>query len=595
MLAKKIGLLSLLLFYFALSKAQELPAERQVDWSLAGLKDTTTTNFSIVDLSNFGINGNGISPNDQVLNTVLSQYENSSGVIIKFPKGSFVFNQPITLPSNTVLTGEGANSTQLIFDLGGTDHAITVAGSANASNASLLTATATKDQTFLQIENSSSFQVGDWIKVNQRDSDLVTDAWAEGKVGQIVQIENISNNRIFLSSPLRRSYLLSNNPIIRQFLPVENVGISCLKIERRDNTAPMQASNIIFRYAVNSWVSAIESMNCTFSHIEARFSSNLKIEKSYLHDAFEFGGGGRGYGVMVHLMSNEVLVENNVFERLRHSMILQAGANGNVLAYNYSFDPYWTSFPADAAGDIVLHGNYIYANLFEQNIVQNIVIDNSHGPNGPNNTFLRNRGESFGIFFSANNSPGQNFIANEVTNSNAPYSLVNYTIQGNDHFIVANNNKGTVDPKGSIAPDIKSFYYRQRPDFLSSAEYGNIGLPNPFNSGTNPAFDRMQVNNPYLNSCGQIITSVADIEKQENKIDLFPNPAQDQIKIESNKIIQKVKLYDLSGKLIGEQSFNNKIVEFDLTNLNQGNYFIKIQLENKFQVLERLVKLSTKK
>jgi hypothetical protein len=95
------------------------------------------------------------------------------------------------------------------------------------------------------------------------------------------------------------------------------------------------------------------------------------------------GGGGKGYGIMVQNTSGDCLIENNIFRHLRHSMILQAGSNGNVFGYNYSIDPYWTevSLPSNAAGDIVLHGNYVYANLFEGNLGQQIVIDDSHGIN----------------------------------------------------------------------------------------------------------------------------------------------------------------------------------------------------------------------
>ena len=133
-------------------------------------------------------------------------------------------------------------------------------------------------------------------------------------------------------------------------------------------------------------------------------------------------------------------------------MIVQAGANGNVFAYNRSVDPFWSQglfFPSNSAGDMVLHGNYPFANLFEQNDGQNIVIDNSHGANGPYNTFFRNRGSLFGIFFSDNTSPSQNFIGNEIPNTGTPYSLVNYTIQGSDQFLHGNNNKGAITPAGT--------------------------------------------------------------------------------------------------------------------------------------------------
>jgi len=567
----------------------QLPIDRQIDWTNAGLRDTTTNNFTIINLVDLGIIGDGITPNDDLISTVIAD-QGADGVILKFPEGTFLFNEPINLNSNSILEGEGAIKTSLIFDLGGSGHAITAAGTVLSSDTTAVISTGQKDDNFLEVNNIDLFQTGDWVKLTQIDTHLVTSSWGAGTVGQIIQIEDIIDQKIFLGSTLRKTYQLQYNPTVTKISPIENVGISCLKIVRQDNTAPFQASNILFSYAVNCWVSSIESVNCTFSHIEARFSSNLKIEKSYLHDAFDFGGGGRAYGIMLHLMSNEVLVENNIFKRLRHSMILQAGANGNVLAYNYSFDPFWTSFPSNAAGDMVLHGNYVFANLFEQNIAQNIVIDNSHGPNGPNNTFFRNRGELFGVFFSADNSPGQNFISNEITNTSSPYNFVNYTIQGADHFILSNNNKGTIDPAGSDTLSTQSLYYDSIPDFVPSDQWASIGAPNLLDQGTIPALTRIQNNDPFLDTCGEILTSRQDQSIANNEVNVFPNPFSELINIKSEKKILKVDIYDFSGKSVFTKNVNDSFIYLQLNRLPAGIYTATIYLQDNKISFKRIIK-----
>ncbi len=588
-----IYLFSLLFFFNA--NSQILPTDRQIDWTVAGLRDTTTNGFAIINLNDFGLNGDGITPNDDAFTAALAS-AGTDGAILTFPEGNFLFNQSISLEKNTVLTGAGANNTSLTFDLGGQGHAINIAGR-STSETTTVVSTGAKDDNALDVEDPSLFQPGDWIRLQQVDAHLVTSSWAEGTVGQIMQIEDISNNKIFFKSTFRRTFSLEDMPTITKIEPIENVGISCLKIIRVDNTAPAQTSNIRFDFAANCWVSSIESSNCTFSHIEARLSSNLRIEKSYLHDAFEFGGGGRAYGIMLHFTSNEILVENNIFKRLRHSMILQAGANGNVFTYNYSFDPFWTSFPNDAAGDMVLHGNYIFANLFEQNIGQNIVIDNSHGPNGPNNTFFRNRGELFGIFFSATNSPGQNFIGNEITNVNLPYSFVNYNIQGSDHFILSNNNKGTIDPPGSDTLFTQSLFYNDIPDFIPQNQWASIGAPNPFNQGTIPAFVRIQNNDPFFNTCGQIPTNTKNLTPSIEMAKAFPNPFHNfftiDFKMDKNNEV-KVDLVDILGKKI-RTVFNKSLpaghhkIHVETHQLISGVYFIRLQIAGKVKSL-RLVK-----
>lgn len=144
----------------------------------------------------------------------------------------------------------------------------------------------------------------------------------------------------------------------------------------------------------------------------------------------------------------------------------------------------------------------MYANLFEQNDVQNIVIDNSHGANGPYNTFLRNRASLYGIFFSDNTSPSQNFIGNEIPNTGFPYSTVNYNILGNDQFSYGNNNKGTVAPVGTSNVTDLSYHYLVKPDFVQGYQWGKIGLPNAMNTSSVPATDRYVTNDIFAGTCG---------------------------------------------------------------------------------------------
>lgn len=553
--------------------SQTLPASRSVDWKLAGLRDTTTNGFLEIEMHNLGIVGDGVTPNDSILDSVLTSVS-ETGTILTFPPGDFLFHETIDLPDNIVIKGDGAESTTFIFDLNGSGHSFAVQGQNDNSATTSIVDFANKDDEYLFIDDPTLFSSGDWIRILQNDSNLVTSSWAYKTVGQVVQINAIENNKLILESPLRMDYDLTRSPYIVRMNPAKNVGIECLKILRLDNTAPSQTSNVYYSYAVNCWVNGIESENCTFSHVQARRSSNIHISKSYFHHGFEYGGGGRAYGVMLHITSNECMVENNVFEHLRHSMIVQAGANGNVFAYNYSHDPHWSSTPNNSAGDAVLHGNYTYANLFEQNICQNIVIDNSHGPNGPYNTMFRNRSDGYGIFFSANNSPDQNFLGNEITNTGIPYSLVNYTILGSGHFIHGNNNKGTIHPSGTeILPDL-SYAYEQMPDFLTPLEWAGIGPPNAMESGSIPAFDRYDAGTLFINSCGHNTASVDPIE--ESDLLIYPNPVTTSLNIEGLEGEFSISIYNSSGQLIYTHEYDSS-ANIHFPKVGSGLFILKIE------------------
>ena len=128
------------------------------------------------------------------------------------------------------------------------------------------------------------------------------------------------------------------------------------------------------------------------------------------------------------------------------------------------------------------------------------MIDDSHGINGPYNTFFRNRADLYGIFMNSNPaSNNQNIVGNEVT-SNAPLQGM-YTLAGNGHFTFGNNIKGTIMPNGTSPLNDTSYYKKNVPGFFNSySVYPSIGIPNTISSGTIPAKQR-QTEGTYLTDC----------------------------------------------------------------------------------------------
>ena len=389
MIQKKILLFFLAISVFSFS--QVLPDARKVDWSTAGLINATISKtFKNIDMADFNVVGDGVTANDAILANVISSIT-TPGAILNFPEGTFLFNKPIVLESNIIIKGRRADKTIFKIDLLQKDHGVKIKG--NLTNTiTTISLPSLKDDNYINVADATNFAAGDWIEIKQDDSSLIDPSsvsWASETVGQIVQINSITGNTISLVSPLRMDYIAARLPYIVKFNPIENAGIECIKIVRIDDTTPKNRSNIYFEYAVNSWVKAIESDKCTNGHVDVRKSSNIYISNSYFHHGFSYGSGGRAYGVILQATTGETLVENNIFEHLRHSMLLQTGVNGNVFSYNFSTDAYWEEpfFDNDDAGDMVLHGNYPYANLFEMNIGSTVVVDNSHHTNGPYNTF----------------------------------------------------------------------------------------------------------------------------------------------------------------------------------------------------------------
>lgn len=554
------------------------PTSRFVDWKIAGSESWDESTHLLIQMQDYQVDPTGVISNNNLLDSILVA-NNGQAMRIHFPTGTFLFDQKIELGSNIILEGEGPDLTHFVFNLGGTRSAIVSSGLEITSLNSSLQQTASQHSNYLILSPNHGFVDGDWIRISQSDADLVYSSWAIGSVGQIVQIDQVIGDSIVLHSPLRMNYNVTRYPKVSKMIPNSHVVVRCLSLERLDDTAPEQASNISFTNTVHSYVDGVSSVKCTFSHVELTSCSNVTVRKSYFKDAFDYGEGGRAYGVVMHFTTNECRIEDNIFNHLRHAILLQAGANGNVSAFNFALNPNWTNanplLTSNSAGELVLHGNYVYANLFEQNKLDNIVIDNSHGANGPDNVFYRNLTTLYGVFFSDATSPNQILIGNEISNTGFPYSVVNYTISGTGHFLYGNNNKGNIVPIGTATIPDTSFAYNVCPDFVPNSMWMQIGSGVPLGSATIPAAYRYAMNNYFANACGH--SDVSTVEYKSPSIKLFPNPTNGTLQLISLfNLNETIKITDNQGRLMYKTDMNTTQLSINLSFLKAGMYYLHV-------------------
>jgi hypothetical protein len=578
--------------------SQVIPAARRTDWSLAGYRDTVPKYNHILDITSFGGVGDGITINDTAIEHAIVSLAGTSGTIY-FPVGNFLFTRTITLFDSIVLKGNSSDSTVLTFNLHGSGNLITMHGGI-AQALAFLTADAGKDSSFIMVDNASPFIPGDYLQLIQNDSALIFSSWALNSVGQIAEIKSVSGHRINLGSPLRKDFKMSDNSRIIHLMPCHNIGIECLKINRTDSTAG-QTSNIDIDYAAKCWIKGVESNKCNFAHVAISHSSHIEITGCFIHDAFAYGDNGQGYGIVVQYTSGECLVENNVFDHLRHAMLLQAGANGNVFGYNSSTNPFWVSgaLPANSAGDMLLHGNYHFLNLFEGNLGQNIVVDNSHGINGPYNTYFRNRADLYGIFMNSNPaSDNQNFVGNEVTNTNFPLGL--YIISGTGNLEYGNNIHGSITPAHTDSLTDTTYYKKRKPGFFEgNIKWPGIGPPNAISSGTIPARERAlsghnitDCRTAYLaDTTGQDTTGTGIFAlAAKDNIRMYPNPASTILHL-VNEVRSDVVAYtvvDMVGRILMQGAIADNIA-IDISMLPQGTYTLTFRSNGTAPRSKRLV------
>jgi len=573
-----------LLFSIGL-QSQEIDASRLVNWDHAGLTDNFEISNLVLNFVELGGDPSGQNSNSDLLSELINMYS-ANGVEIFFPDGEYFFDQSIYLNSNIQLTGSSTAGTQFIFDLQGTGNCFNLVGTAEATSTFVTADVAFKDNA-LQV-SSHELSNGDHLVLNPIDTHFVTSSWAEKSTGQCVTVASADINNISLNEELRRAYS-SEYPIeLIKLEPIKNVSIENLTIVRVDSTE-QQTSNIYIRDAYNCNVSCIESYDCNFAHITIHRSHHIKVKDCFFKDAHAYGGGGQGYGVVLQFAASDCLITENSFDHLRHSLLLQAGPNGNVCSYNYSTNPFWVTqdLPEDSAGDLVLHGNYPYANLFEGNVVQTIVIDRSHGKSGPLNTFFRNRAELYGLFMS-NSDPTnrQNFIGNEISNYNSDHGL--YYINGEDHYEYGNHVQDDIFPFGTDNMTISSLYQNDVSSFyITHNAWPPIGLPNLMNEHKIKVQSVVD-NTSLCDAINDVIPSPQDLDD----IIVFPNPVNGILSIVGIAIeeIDDIIVFNAKGQIV--VNFDSPAsTKMNLSSLQSGIYFLKIR--NKKGVIYRkpLVKI----
>jgi Secretion system C-terminal sorting domain len=75
----------------------------------------------------------------------------------------------------------------------------------------------------------------------------------------------------------------------------------------------------------------------------------------------------------------------------------------------------------------------------------------------------------------------------------------------------------------------------------------------------------------------------------DDSFTVYPNPSQSIVNIKSAHTIESVELYDVQGRILEKRFENSDTVIIDLSNRDNGIYFLKITSEKGSKV-EKVVK-----
>jgi hypothetical protein len=396
----KIGILwiCLVLFGIALTPVQTFAApwsqildpSRAVDWSTAGIPGGIPNRTTIcATLSSPGATTDATSLIQNALNSC------ATNGVVQLNTGTFRINSSISIPSNRVLRGSGPQQT--ILDLRGSGQAIKFGtNSPSSGTANAITAGANKDSTSITV-SGSGIASGQLLMISHPDLSYMTpqgdnglcdwcDAGWPGNMdsGQIVMVTNVSGSTVTFSPPL---YITYTNPTAYRFnVGAINAGLENLKLYGNPNT---YSTNIRMSGAYRCWVKNVESDFSNGDHLEIWWSLQNEVRNSYFHDGFNHGPGGTDNDLNLAYKTSATLVINNIFYRQHVSVMLEWGASGNVVAYNYSDGNYHQDLLSWMINDFNFHGAHPMMNLFEGNSGNKFQPDSTWGSSS-HTTLFRN-------------------------------------------------------------------------------------------------------------------------------------------------------------------------------------------------------------
>jgi hypothetical protein len=464
-----------------------IPNNTRTDWSSAGLCPGTPGHRAddVVDVTK--------EPGgtwDERVESAVGKARHASGLtIVRFPAGTFSLSKPVLLQdasfSGVVFQGAGADSTVLEFTVGRDGNCFDVRGIEQGPKLPLGADLEKGARNFTAPGLSGGFSKGDWVRLCEAGFPMAD----RENVGQTLQLAAVEDDRGTFGDEASKTYLKSNELWILKIAPVCNLGFESFTLRRLDGKEATQDAygcgiNFKFDNAVNFWMRGVASVNTCRHHVVVNHSAHFEISGCYFAEACSRDENSYGYGVLLEVCTNHGLVENNIFERLRHSMTVCEGVNSNVFAFNYSRNQAWTyhGLPNLFQGaDLCLHGRYPYANLFEQNVVEFACADNSHGANGPDNVFLRNQvyhgfkgSGKIRLFM----SPQTTVVGNMSTPEKAAQVQYDRCEPYSDVFAFEKSKRDGSGHRGFRSSrarmeearlPLASFYYRERPVFLDSS------------------------------------------------------------------------------------------------------------------------------
>jgi len=380
---------------------------RAIDWSNAGIPGGIPNRTTICATLNPGASADQINsaiaacPGGQVVYLSAGTYNLTSGI---------VFNAK----SNVTLRGAGANLTFLVFTGGTgchgqwTDVCIDSSDSnwgGGPSNSANWTGGYARGATQITLSSTTNLAIGNFLILDQ-NNDLSDPGTIfvcsygptggtgqspycadEGPAGggrtnrdqaQLVKVTGINGNTVTISPGLYMpNWSSSRSPQAWwPTAPVKNSGIENVSLDHTLSSIDSSGAGIVIFNGLNCWIKGVRSLNSPRSHVRLYISPQSVVRDSYFYGTRN--AASQSYGVEDYPSSNS-LIENNIFEHVTSPQMMNGAASGDVIAYNYSANDYYTASLNWMIQSAWMHAGGADNVLFEGNVGAGLQSDVIHG------------------------------------------------------------------------------------------------------------------------------------------------------------------------------------------------------------------------
>lgn len=389
---RNIALLLAVIFTFSLlSFAQQpwsgiLTSSQAIDWSNAGAgtippRTTVCTNLTA-------------SASASQINSALSSCP--SGQTVYLAAGTYTINRTIQVPSNVTLRGAGADKT--ILKATGSGGYVVALGSGGPSYSPVnITGGATNGSTSITLSSTSGVQNGMYLVITQPNTGIVTSNGSEGTCtwcdgwtsngslarGQIVQVTGVSGSTVSISPGLYGAY--TNSPVAVPFnMSASYAGVEDLQVYATNSGYGADFGLTSCAYC---WVKGVEGNYTDGDFVDVGWGYRDSILNSYFSNAYLHTPGSHDSDIDLAYKTSASLVQNNIIERAHASIMMEWGAAGNVIGYNYTEGEFDAGAPNFLIGGISFHGAHPQYNLIEGNVLTQIKADSVWGSSSQTTAF----------------------------------------------------------------------------------------------------------------------------------------------------------------------------------------------------------------